>query len=166
VSTGKIRGGRGLSFGRGAALAIPVAALGILSLTFGCGDSDEGSGGSSSTGSSGEFSCCLNGDGYSCPDKEAFDQCSGFDYAACDSACGPTDGACHQGCAEQAANATHDPSGCDPDPNAAACDISGSSSSGGSCTPSAIGCDSSAECCEGLSCVTDPDSGTNGTFCL
>ncbi len=153
-----------------------VAALGI-----GCGESsgdgdddddDDGEGASTgaSSNNSGDFSCCLNGDGYSCPNKAAFDKCAGFDFAACASACAPSDGPCHAMCGEQAANATHDPSDCDPDPKAAACnddDPTGSGSTGsGSCTPNAIGCDSSFECCDGLTCKTDPNSGTNGTFCL
>lgn len=153
-----------------------VAALGM-----GCGESsgddddddDDGAGastGASNNNNNSEFSCCLNGDGYSCPDKTAFDKCAGFDFAACDSACAPSDGPCHAMCGEQAANSTHDPSDCDPDPNAPACGGSGTTGSGttgsGSCTPNAIGCDSSFECCEGLTCKTDPMSGTNGTFCL
>jgi hypothetical protein len=137
----------------------------VVTMGFGsgCGDSTtEGSGGSTASG--GEYSCCLNGEGYDCPDKVSFDKCAGFDFAACDSACGLNDAACHQDCADQAANATHDPSDCDPDPNASACNMSSTSS--GSCTPEAIGCESSAECCDGLSCQMDPMSGTDGTFCL
>ncbi|MBL9024220.1 MAG: hypothetical protein JNL21_18650 [Myxococcales bacterium] len=143
-----------------------LAAFGLV-LGFACGDSssDDDDGGGASTGSgSSEFSCCINGDGYDCPNKAAFDKCAGFDFAACDSACGVSDAACHQDCAMQAANATHDPSDCDPDPNASACN-SGTTGSG-SCTPNAIGCDTSAECCDGLTCKMDPMSGTNGTFCL
>ncbi|NUO50598.1 MAG: hypothetical protein HOV80_17225 [Polyangiaceae bacterium] len=139
-------------------------------LGMACGDSsgdddddDDGAGAGSNTG---EFSCCLNGDGYTCPNKAAFDKCSGFDFAECDSACAPSDGACHMMCADQAANATHDPSDCDPDPNAAACNSNTTTTGSGSCTPNAIGCDSSFECCEGLTCKMDPGSGTNGTFCL
>jgi hypothetical protein len=149
-----------------------VAALG-MTLAIGCGDSsgddddDDGEGAGNSTGSSSnsEFSCCINGEGYDCPNKAAFDKCAGFDFAACDAACAPADGACHMMCAEQAANATHDPSDCDPDANAPACNNNGTTGSG-SCTPNAIGCDSSFECCEGLTCKMDPMSGTNGTFCL
>lgn len=150
-----------------------VAALGV-----GCGassgddDDDDGAGGSTgaSSNNNSDFSCCLNGDGYICPDKAAFDKCAGFDFGACASACAPSDGACHTMCGKQAADATHDPSDCDPHPNAAACSDDGPTGSGttgsGSCTPNAIGCDSTFECCDGLTCKTDPMSGTNGTFCL
>jgi hypothetical protein len=156
-----------------------VGALGV-----GCGassgdddDDDDGAGGSTgaSNDKKSDFSCCLNGDGYICPDKAAFDKCAGFDWAACASACGPSDGACHTMCGKQAADATHDPSDCDPHPNAAACSEDGPTGAGptgsgttgsGSCTPNAIGCSSSFECCEGLTCKSDPNSGTNGTFCL
>lgn len=136
-----------------------------LLLLGACGTEDtDGSGGSTGAGS-GEFSCCLNGEGYDCPNQAAFDKCAGFDLIACNEGCAMNDPMCLQDCAMQAANATHDPSDCDPDPNASACNNSGTGGSG-SCTPEAIGCDSSAECCDGLSCQMDPMSGTNGTFCL
>jgi hypothetical protein len=146
-----------------------VLACALVSLV-GCGDSssgEDGAGGSTGSSSS-QFSCCINGEGYDCPNKAAFDKCAGFDVGACDAACGLMDAACHQGCGEQAAAATHDPSDCDPDASAPACGSNnGSGGSGsGSCTPSAASCASSSECCDGLTCKMDAMSGTNGTFCL
>jgi hypothetical protein len=132
---------------------------------FGCGDSEGGSDGGGASSGGGELSCCINDKGYDCPNEAAFDKCAGFDQAACDAACAPADGACHADCAMQAANATHDPSDCDPNPNASACNLSGSTGTG-SCTPQAIGCETSIECCDGLTCQTDPMSGTSGKFCL
>ena len=153
-------------------LKILGSVLFLTALGVGCGDSsgddddDDGAGAGNNNNNNSEFSCCINGDGYDCPNKAAFDKCAGFDFAACDAACAPSDGACHADCANQASNASHDPSDCDPDANAPACNNNTTTTGSGSCTPNAIGCDSSFECCEGLTCKMDPGSGTNGTFCL
>jgi hypothetical protein len=51
------------------------AALSLLALTvFACGD--EGSDDDGSSGSSSDFSCCLNGEFYDCPTSEAVGNCS------------------------------------------------------------------------------------------
>jgi hypothetical protein len=81
---------------------------------------------------------------FECQDAAAVDACAGPDPGACDEACDPMDMACHQKCAEQAGNATHDTSRCVK--QAGACPSVGGGG-GQTCSGSGIGqCTIDADC--------------------
>ncbi len=143
----------GLAFSGLTALSLVIAGCGDAS----SGDDDDDDDG---TGSGSTFSCCINGKGYACPDKTAFDQCAGFDVARCIEACAPSDPVCPMECHEKLAMSTPDPSDCTPDAGACSSSSSGSSS----CSGTAIPCDLQMDCCEGLTCAPRQD-GQPGNSC-
>jgi hypothetical protein len=114
--------------------------------------------------------CCLNDAFYACATKAAFDQCMGFDVAACHAMCAPDDFNCHMKCDQQAINAKHDPSACTRDASKdGQCAASCVGTSVGSCTL-ATDCGFTQHCVKG-SCYDDKpgqpcslatDCGTNG----
>ena len=143
---------------------LSILALGLGLISSGCtviesGDGDGEGGASSGSKSSGSssntsFTCCINGEGYACPNKAAFDQCGGgFDIDACMQACPEGDFACQDACFEQWTSGTPDPSACAADASID-CSSSGptsgpSTGSGPACTKSDVGagCDYDDDCC-------------------
>ena len=121
-------------------------------------DTSESSGSGSPGGShSAGYVCCINNTNYACPDKAAFDRCSGFDIDGCMNACAFDDFDCTDACFEQWGSATTDPSACTEDANVS-CDGSagGGNAGGGACVGEWNGqyCDGDADC-ESSNCTDD-----------
>lgn len=112
------------------------------------GDDDGGDDG----GGAPQFGCCLNGEGYSCPDQAAAETCAGQGVEACLDACPMQDPTCPEDCF---ASAQPDPSGCEPDPAGCSADDDGSDDDGGGdqCIEESYpGCEDSGDCCSFLVC--------------
>ena len=94
------------------------------------------------------FSCCLNGQGYACPDEQTMDRCAtgDFDLPGCLDACGPDDMDCPNGCFDRLDSATPDPSDCTPDQRACNADRSDD------CSSEHEACETSGDCCGALTC--------------
>ena len=132
-----------------------------------CGGGDGGNGGSggagagtstgtnTSTSVTSKFTCCINDAHYRCPDKAAFDKCSGFDIDACMQACTPGDFNCMDSCFMQWESATNDPSGCTED---ATVQCGGTGGTGGGTVGSCVGD------WDGANCDYDADCNSNNCF--
>ena len=79
--------------------------------------------------SSQSYVCCINSAKYACPNQQAFQQCQGFDLAACMAACEFDDFGCRDTCFAQNDESSPDPSSCNPD-SSVTCPGGASSGSG------------------------------------
>lgn len=170
------------TIGRGTARTLGVLAT-LAALALGTGCTSEGDGGGSGGGSGGassdgedrsdgdrdgdgdseeiEFACCINGEGYSCPNQKALDRCGGgptTDMGACMDACAPGDFDCQDDCLGGLDLADPDPSDCEPAP--AACKPQGG---GGECAADSEQCEVSIDCCGAGRCV---DGYCEGAECV
>lgn len=167
-------------------------------LAFACGPQRGGGGGDddddddASADERPTFACCIDGDGYACPDQEALDRCGGFDVGACLEDCAFDDPACSDGCFDGLNDSEPDPGACTPDAGGcrvggndddecieetypgcensgdccgtAVCNEYGYCEAIDACSGVAIGCDLDLDCCDGLVC-TPRDDGFAGGSC-